>query len=59
VIWRDVSAQSLAAMRRPVTPSPLGVHLLLDADAAVRLGNLARNLAEGRLSLVLGVFARR
>lgn len=58
LVWQDVTAQTVAAMGLPSAPSPLGVHLLLGADARAKLANLAHNLATGRLALVQGVFER-
>lgn len=58
--WSDVTAEILTAM--PVAaepcPVPLDVSLLLGPNAEVKLGNLACNLAEGRLAVVQGVFER-
>jgi SAM-dependent methyltransferase len=58
--WADVSAATLVAMGTLAAgaPSALGVHLLLGPDAASKLQNLGRNLAEGRLAIVRGVFER-
>jgi hypothetical protein len=55
-----VSAATLAAMRAtvPAAPGAPGVQLLLGANAASKLANLGRNLAEGRLAVIRGLFAR-
>jgi hypothetical protein len=39
-------------------PGALGLHLLLGADIGTTLGNHVRNLAEGRIRIVEGVFER-
>ena len=62
--WEDVSAKSLAWFRallerfatrgRP----PLGLHLLMGADAAHKFENLVRNLAEARIVVVQAVYAK-
>ena len=59
--WEDVSAKSLAWFRallerfaargRP----PLGLHLLMGADAPQKFDNLVRNLAEARIVVVQAV----
>lgn len=62
--WEDVSAKSLAWFRallerfatrgRP----PLGLHLLMGADAPRKFENLARNLDEARIVVVQAVYER-
>ncbi len=62
--WEDVSAKSLAWFRallerfatrgRP----PLGLHLLMGADAAQKFENQVRNLAEARIVVVQAVYAK-
>ena len=39
-------------------PSPLGLHLLLGDACGLMQQNLERNLSEGRLAVVKGVFER-
>lgn len=65
--WRDVTASTLATImaplppgtERPAAPSPLGLHLLLGERCGEMQQNLVRNLAEGRVAVVQGVFVRR
>ena len=63
--WRDTSEPSMAWFRerigaaRAAGPPHLGLHLLLGPSAATMLGNVLRNLEEGRLVVVQAVFARR
>lgn len=62
--WEDVSAKSLAWFRallerfakhgRP----PLGLHLLMGADAPQKLDNLVRNLEEARIVVVQAVYEK-
>lgn len=62
--WEDVSAKSLAWFRallerfatrgRP----PLGLHLLMGADAPQKLDNLVRNLDEARIVVVQAVYEK-
>jgi len=64
--WQDRSDWALAWMRarqaaQPqagAAPGALGLHLLLGADVGAMLGNHVRNLAEGRIRIVEGVFER-
>ena len=63
--WEDVSAKSLAWFRtllerfaargRP----PLGLHLLMGADAPQKFDNLVRNLAEARIVVVQAVYEKK
>ncbi|HEX6739854.1 MAG TPA: methyltransferase domain-containing protein, partial [Vicinamibacteria bacterium] len=63
--WADATAATLAwygaagacGAARPA-PVPLGLELLLGPAARTMVANLVRNLAEGRLAMVEGVFAR-
>ncbi len=64
IAWVDVTAPALAWFQagaaRQVnasSPPPLGLHLLL-SDFATRGRNQIRNLAEGRTTVIQGVFAR-
>ncbi len=62
--WADVTAASLgffrerlAALDRGALP-PVGLHLLLGDDFGPMFANQARNLEEGRIVVIQGVFAR-
>jgi len=63
--WEDKSRQSLewfsAAMQRLKTagPLPLGLHLLMGANARAKFENMARNLREGRIAVVQAVAEKR
>ena len=56
--WNDVTQQSLdwfhqfLARARERGPSPLGLHLVMGQDAREKIGNMARNLEEGRVQVV-------
>lgn len=60
--WLDVTADSLAFFERvqarqaPGGPPPFGLHLLMGATAPLRIANMTRSLAEGRLSVIEAVF---
>lgn len=64
--WRDVTEPTLTAImapspphtERPAAPSPLGLHLLLGERYGEMQRNLVRNLSEGRVAIVQGVFER-
>lgn len=62
--WADVSAETLAwyglgqQAAAPAPQSLLGLHSLLGADAGAAGWNLLCNLAEGRIAVVQGVYAR-
>lgn len=57
-VWDDVTNAAQASFRRsvdaPSGPAPLGLHLLI-ANLPAKLGNLARNLDEGRVVVIRGV----
>ena len=57
--WRDVTeaAKIWLAERsaRPPAPPPLGLHLLLGPDFPRLAANLGRNIAEGRVGLLMAV----
>jgi SAM-dependent methyltransferase len=62
-VWADVTAPALqwieslaAGMALPVRPRP-NLGLVMGPDAAVKSRNLGRNLREGRVVVVRGVFA--
>jgi SAM-dependent methyltransferase len=61
--WADITASVLATITTPVqssaaaTPSPLGVHVLLGANAEQELGNLVCNVMEGRIAVVRAVLS--
>lgn len=62
--WVDTTDWSLAWLQarlaavpaKPVTPSPLGLHLLLGPDVSVMFRNHVLNLQENRISIIQGVF---
>ncbi|MBI3029232.1 MAG: methyltransferase domain-containing protein [Candidatus Rokubacteria bacterium] len=65
VAWVDVSTPALewfrkrvAAARAAVAPPPLGLHLLLGEDFAPMFRNQVRNLEEGRIAVIMGVWDR-
>jgi MPBQ/MSBQ methyltransferase len=65
IAWNDTSTeaigwfqQRIAAARAAQSTPHLGLHLLLGASAAQMVGNLLRNLEEGRLRTIQAVFAR-
>ncbi len=51
-------ASGMHVLRRAAAPPPLGLHLLLGADAGPMFENQARNLEEGRLAVIQTVFER-
>ncbi len=56
--WRDVSEESrqwFAAQKPPAQPPKLGLHLLMGADFRIMAGNFGRNVAEGRVGLLMAV----
>ena len=61
--WRDVTAPSMDWFRERVAgasrggpPPVVGLHLLLGRGIGTALATLLRNLEEGRVSVVMGVF---
>jgi SAM-dependent methyltransferase len=64
VIWTDVSESSTTFWRKRLAstaksgPAPLGIHLLMGADAAQKAKNVLRNLEEDRITVVQAVFER-
>jgi SAM-dependent methyltransferase len=62
--WQDKSSQSLAWFRaatekmNAAAPLPLGLHLLMGGNTAVKFANNLRNLAEQRIVVVQAVVAR-
>jgi ubiquinone/menaquinone biosynthesis C-methylase UbiE len=64
VVWDNVSAESTewfaATLKRmdEVGPRPLGLHLVMGKGAREKFGNILRNLAEGRIATVQGVFRK-
>lgn len=65
VVWRDGTAEATEWFRRAVDrssagePAPrLGLHLLMGPDWRVMVANQARNLAEGRVSMVQAVLQK-
>lgn len=63
-VWEDVSAKSLvwfrALLERFATRGrpPLGLHLLMGADAPQKFDNLLRNLDEARIVVVQAVYEK-
>jgi ubiquinone/menaquinone biosynthesis C-methylase UbiE len=57
-VWEDITQEALDFYRQladsPPTPSPLGLHLLVD-DLPTKGANLVRNAREGRLVVLRGV----
>jgi ubiquinone/menaquinone biosynthesis C-methylase UbiE len=56
--WRDVSEdakQWFAAQKSPAQPPKLGIHLLMGPDFRTMAGNFGRNVAEGRVGLLMAV----
>jgi SAM-dependent methyltransferase len=59
--WEDTTARSLewfsAALERIMAsgPPPLGIHLLMGDTAMTKLGNMLRNLREGRIVVLQAV----
>lgn len=58
--WRDMTAEVGAATRRPEDgrSAPSGPGALLGPDFAVMSANLARNVAEGRVEVVMALFEK-
>lgn len=61
--WRETTEESLTWLRkqgveRSGPPPPLGVHLLLGPGYAKAMANLTRNLTEGRVAAVEGLFEK-
>ncbi|MGB0387224.1 MAG: class I SAM-dependent methyltransferase [Ardenticatenaceae bacterium] len=62
--WRDVTDDCLAWFRQirsnpqANTPSPLGLQLLMGANARQKVANLFRNLTEGRVRVIEAVWER-
>ena len=62
--WEDVSARSLDWYRARVQkldargPAPVGIHLLMGADAGEKFRNVTRNLEEARIVVVQAVFEK-
>lgn len=60
--WEDVSEPSLEWFRGVLErvqregPPPLGIHLLMGDSAPTKLKNVKRNLEEGRIRVIQGVF---
>ncbi len=55
--WRDVTEGACRWFRKrreagAAAASPLGLHLLMGADAGAKIANLERSLKEGRVCLV-------
>lgn len=67
VEWRDVTRESLEwfqgvvesmRSRPPDAPPPLGLNLLMGAEASTKADNVVQCLEEGRIAVVQGVFIR-
>lgn len=62
--WVDATAAMAQANANrpsasgPATTTPLGIHLLLGPDFGAMARNYARNIAEGRVVIIQGVFDR-
>jgi hypothetical protein len=48
----------VAAAQGATAPPPLGLHLLLGADAGRMFANMLRNLEEGRIAVIEAVWAQ-
>lgn len=65
VVWDDVSAPALAFFQQRLAtvaaegPPPLGLHLLLGDDFGHMIHSQVRNVEEGRIAVVQGVWERR
>ncbi|MFT7594557.1 MAG: ubiquinone/menaquinone biosynthesis C-methylase UbiE [Paracoccaceae bacterium] len=55
---REFFARMAAAPRREGGPPPLGLHLVMDVDGVAKMGNLARNIADGTVAPI-EMIARR
>jgi ubiquinone/menaquinone biosynthesis C-methylase UbiE len=62
--WHDVTHEALEWFRQRVEhvkvhgPPPLGIHLLMGADARIKQENMVRNLEEGRIILIRAVLEK-
>jgi MPBQ/MSBQ methyltransferase len=60
-LWHDRTAATIAFFDKPaatpVTPPPLGIHLLLGPDFPKMAANLRQNLAAGRVAAAMAVYA--
>jgi len=66
VHWRDITAETIAWRKAQVAKmaqgrgavAPLGIHLVLGEQAKDKMANSARNVEEGRITSVVGVFEK-
>jgi len=68
--WRDITAEAIAWRKRQAArvakaraagqdgSSPLGIHLVLGEQAGAKMANSARNVEEGRILSVQGVYEK-
>ena len=60
-LWQDRTPATIAFFDRPgatpPSPRPLGIHLLLGPDFSKMVANMRQNLAAGRVSVAMGVYA--
>ena len=56
-IWKALR-ERMAAAQASAAPPPLGFHLLLGADFGQMFRNQVRNLEEGRIAVMKGVWER-
>ncbi len=65
VVWTDVTEESIkwfqaiTTARPPDAPPPIGIDLVIGPDFREKIANLLRNLEEGRIVVVYGVFERK
>ena len=63
-VWRDMSGVTTEWFRETLArlaesgPPPVGLHLIMGASAPIKLGNVGRSLAEGRIRVYQGVFEK-
>ena len=64
VEWTDVTEissqwfQKMQSRKKAKPPTPLGIHLLMGPNAAEKMTNMGRSLAEGRATVILGVLQK-
>ena len=63
-VWLDRTAEALGWIRERLAqaktegPPPIGIHLILGEQFKEMMGNVSRNLDEGRIVVVAGVFRK-
>ena len=62
--WQDVTEissqwfQKMQVRQKASGPPPLGIHLLMGPNAAEKIANMGRSLAEGRARVIMGVLQK-